>query len=164
MKFADRLRKDKKFRWNMILIFTAIVLITGNVPSEVKKEAPLQATCDQFNDFALTTNVNACINAGCAVTAPDYKFGFDFVECVQAGFENLGLYCNNHPNLNLIKTFLAEDLNQANDLCGIGKKAIDSVTNFCFKTLYTCTDIPESEQCGNELQNFFGDIGNSIPW
>jgi len=51
MKFTERFKKDKKYRLNIILIFTAIVLMAGNVPGQEKKEAILtpQADCNQAN-------------------------------------------------------------------------------------------------------------------
>ena len=158
MTFADKLRKDKSFRWKAILIFIVAVIVIGNYQGDMKKEAPLQTTCDQLK----TSGISSCINAGCAVTAGDIKFGLDFAECIAEFGEGVALSCNNNPSERSTKTFMAKDLNQANDLCGTAKKAINAGTEFCFKTLYTCTDIPEEEQCSNKTEKTLAGFLNSV--
>jgi len=49
MNFAEKFRRDKKFRTNIILVFIAIVLMAGNVPGQEKKEAATEAQCNQAN-------------------------------------------------------------------------------------------------------------------
>ena len=52
MKFADKLKNNKDFRWKAILIFIAVVFIIGNTPGEVKKEATTQEQCNKANTGA----------------------------------------------------------------------------------------------------------------
>ena len=52
MKFAERLKSDKGFRWKAIFIFIAVVLVIGNTHGEVKKEAVTQEQCNKANTGA----------------------------------------------------------------------------------------------------------------
>lgn len=152
MNFIERIKKDKNFRIKAILIFVVAVLLIGNIPGEVKKEAPLQSTCDNANGLALTTQISTCTQSGCAVTAGNYQSGLGFLECVQQGAAGIALYCNNNPSANPVTTFMAKDLNAANSLCGPAAKAVDTGESFCFKTLYTCVDVPKEERCTSSTQ------------
>jgi hypothetical protein len=53
MSFVKRLKSDKKFRLNVMIVFALAVLIFGNTP-EAKKEAVSQSTCNQANEGALS--------------------------------------------------------------------------------------------------------------
>ena len=48
MKFIERIKKDKDYRWKTILIFIAAVMLIGSIPED-KKQAVSQDSCNQAN-------------------------------------------------------------------------------------------------------------------
>lgn len=160
MGFTQRLKKDKKFRFKVILIFIVAVIILGNT-SEKKESIPSQSTCDQFDNL-VTAQINGCTNAGCAVVAPNIWSTISVVECLDIYLGGLGLSCTNNPTTSSISTFIAGSQSEASALCGSTKKAIDSGESFCFKTLYTCVDVPTESQCTENYQTQLAGFIDSI--
>jgi len=128
----------------------------GGVPFDTQAILPPQTTCDNFNTALLTTDTTACVGAGCAVVAPDIVI-LSGLECLSSFLWGAGLFCTNNP---VGREFMAEDISQANDLCGNNKKAIKSGT-FCFRQLYSCVDIPPGSECKN-WEKPFADIIDGI--
>lgn len=176
MGFIDRFRSDKKFRFNVILIFVAIVLMAGNTPGTDKKEAVrTNAECKDIaggdNNFN-GADFNACVNGGCyPVTTASANIAGDITQCLSAGAGKLfpGLEVpfmtdcvaqvpNNIKYISLTDT----TINACQSASGI------KIGSFwCGGDIYQCRFSPdpvEDKRCSSEFQRSLGSILDSFEW
>jgi hypothetical protein len=190
MTFANKIRKDKKFRMNAILVFIAIVFLIGNLPGEQKKEAPSQSVCNQANsvpifasscDFApqfeSELGGDICMTKNIITQEPS---GEDIVLCVGLGC-SVGRQLEDTFLINTPDSYACFDCvpsglvaHNTNNCCSLNSvssgivdypvlcKSAGQIDN---GTGQEDPNLPNPKAaCGSSIESLVADIGSSIPW
>lgn len=88
MTFLQRMKKDKKFRFRVILIAILVLMAVGQVPGEKKEALVSQDICDQANTKGCEAEFGNQGTAGCLERNIDGSLD------AQAGQDCVSLLCN----------------------------------------------------------------------
>ncbi len=166
MKFIDKLKKDKKFRYQIVsIVILAILIFNSGAPD--KKEVQSQEVCNQYNTlgFIVTTGqFNNCEASGCNVQYnlnvanwPLVGTIIDINQWVQSWLGYNTEFSTCVPEVATGKYVMANSKSAAAKQC-VSQSASDAVkTNFWGDDVYLCITGDPAQQC-NSAERPIADI------
>ena len=133
MKYIERIKKDKDYRWKVILVFIAAVMLIGSIPED-KKQAVSQDSCNQAN----TAGSRATIDIGI------FGYGWD-QSIIDIIGSDIGM-----PKLTLKPTQESLDI-CAGARCKVGMKSITGFNPYgCFTEVPNGLRASSRNDCAND--------------
>jgi len=171
VKFIKRLKTDKIFRRNVFILYVvAVLLFSGSIDLNFKKEAPSEETCNQYNTagYIITTAAySSCESQGCAAQLNSHPNQWGII----SDLLNFGNWFNSRLGLNTNfaqcvsragtgKYLLTEKIGDAKNVCVSGRASLVK-SNLFSKDVYTCLS-DEGEGCSSGLESSLASMLDTV--